>query len=200
MAEPHSASKPTLDTISTPVFDMKHIQMPAPNPERPKVLLIDNEVENLKVLTLLLEDQFELLCASSTAQAFELLDDLVNPSIVQLVICDLNMPKMSGAELFETIRLKLPSSLFLLLISTLNSNKIDGIVSKRRIFELITKPIEPSEFLQTVHKAITANQQCQKVQAHCDELSIEIQVISEQLAEKKRALVQAQAELLSHLK
>jgi CheY-like chemotaxis protein len=182
------------------VFDIKHIQIPGSKPERPKVLLVDDEVENLKVLTLLLEDEFEPLCAASATQVIEVLDDLIDPLIVQLVIIDDKMPHMGGPELFETIRLKLPNSPFLLLTGTFNTHPMDDIVDKRNIFELITKPIEPNEFSQTVHKAITAYQQRQKVKAHCDELAMEIQVVSEQLTEKKRVLTQAQAELLNHWK
>lgn len=173
------------------VFNIDHIQQPTPKTERPRVLLVDDEVENLKVLTMLLEDEFEVQCASSAAQAIELLDDLADPSIVQLVISDHKMPHMSGTELFEAIRPKLPNSTFLLLIGTVND-----IVDKRHIFELITKPIEPNEFLQTVHKAICAYQQRQQALTDCDKLAMEIQVISEQLTEKKRILEQAQSKLL----
>ncbi|MCJ8273769.1 MAG: response regulator [Psychrosphaera sp.] len=183
------------NSIFAPVFNIDHIQKPTPKTERPCVLLVDDEVENLKVFTLLLEDEFELHCASSAAQAIEVLDSLKDPSIVQLVVSDHKMPNMSGTELFEVIRPKLPDSLFLLLTGTLNTIQVNNTVDNSHIFDLITKPIEPSEFLQRGHKAIAACQQRHKAQVQCDKLAIEIQVISEQLTEKKLALAQAQAKL-----
>ncbi|NQZ07910.1 MAG: response regulator [Algicola sp.] len=190
-----TVSDSVLGSVFDSVFDIGHIKKPVPKPQRPRVLLVDDEVENLKVLTLLLEDEFELLCASSAAQAIEVLDGLIDPSIIQLVVSDYKMPHMSGTELFELIRPKLPNSLFLLLTGTLNTGQMNDPVDNSHIFDLITKPIEPSEFLQRVHKAIAAYQQRHKVQAQCDTLTLEIQVLSEQLTEKKLALAQAQAKL-----
>jgi response regulator RpfG family c-di-GMP phosphodiesterase len=177
------------------VFDIDHIKISAPKTERPCVLLVDDEVENLKVLALLLEDEFELLCASSAAQAIKVLDGLLDPSVVRVVISDHKMPHMSSKELFEAIRAKLPDSLFMLLSGALKPIQMNDSVDNSHIFDRISKPIEPSEFLQRVHKAILACQHRRQVHADCDKLILEIQVISEQLAEKKRALAQAQAGL-----
>lgn len=164
------------------VFDLTKLEQAAlESKQKPLLLLVDDEIENLKVLTLLLEDDFEPITAANPAQARSKIEKLSKNQPLQLVIGD--------SQLFENIGQRLPDTPFILMSGD------STITNQTGLFALQTKPIDPQTFLSTVHQGIEAYQQRQKMLALCNELAMEIQVISEQLAGKKLALEQARETL-----
>lgn len=68
-----------------------------------KILIVDDEVEYQKVLTLILSDLgYGVASCSNGIEALEYLDK----NVVDLVLTDLKMPAMDGAELIQRIREK----------------------------------------------------------------------------------------------
>ncbi len=68
-----------------------------------KILIVDDEVEYQKVLTLILSDLgYGVASCSNGIEALEYLDN----HVVDLVLTDLKMPAMDGAELIQKIREK----------------------------------------------------------------------------------------------
>jgi DNA-binding NtrC family response regulator len=68
-----------------------------------KILIVDDEVEYQKVLTLILSDLgYGVASCSNGIEALEYLDN----NVVDLVLTDLKMPAMDGAELIQKIREK----------------------------------------------------------------------------------------------
>lgn len=70
---------------------------------RPFILLIDDDDEQLMVFKFLLQENeagCDVITAKSGFDALEILSDVH----VDLVICDINMPNMSGRELISHIR------------------------------------------------------------------------------------------------
>jgi two-component system response regulator HupR/HoxA len=58
----------------------------------PTVLIVDDEIRSLESLRRILDDDFEVLTASSTREAEKLLAD----HWVQVILCDQRMPERSG--------------------------------------------------------------------------------------------------------
>lgn len=72
----------------------------------PSVLIVDDDEDHLLLSKLLLQkDGHQVLVATSTRQAFELL--ATNP--VGVVMADLNMPEMNGIEFLGKVKLMYPS-------------------------------------------------------------------------------------------
>jgi sensor histidine kinase YesM len=78
----------------------KHSPLPVAKQHWKKLLLVDDEPTNIRVLSLMLEEEFELFTAYQGGEALKLLQN----HRMDLVIADMMMPGMSGIELTERIR------------------------------------------------------------------------------------------------
>ena len=65
-----------------------------------KILIVDDEHINIKILTMILEKEFQVFKAFKGENALKIL----NENSIDLVITDILMPGMSGIELIQTIR------------------------------------------------------------------------------------------------
>ncbi|HVZ33869.1 MAG TPA: response regulator, partial [Polyangiaceae bacterium] len=73
----------------------------------PKILCVDDEPSVLKVLERALERQFEIVTASDPVQALSLLERGMKFSVI---ISDMTMPQMDGAEFLARVRRVAPDS------------------------------------------------------------------------------------------
>lgn len=74
--------------------------------QRRSILLIDDDVQNLAVLTDFLSSRYEVRTSSDPRTGVEMA--LRDPP--SLIVCDVDMPGMNGFEVCEAIRAGLPSS------------------------------------------------------------------------------------------
>jgi PAS domain S-box-containing protein len=120
---------------------------------RPKILIVDDELEILQLLKKFLEDEdFEVFCAQDGQSAL----DLFRKKQIDVVVTDIRMPGMDGLELLR--RIKRIDDLIEVIVLTgyasieaaVNSMKSDGA------FDFLTKPIENFEdLLISVEKALS---------------------------------------------
>ncbi|NOZ87700.1 MAG: response regulator, partial [Deltaproteobacteria bacterium] len=73
--------------------------------ERPKLLLIDDEILILKSYSRLLSPKFEIETVGSGEAAIEVLESPVG-AVFDLILCDLMMPGVTGIDVYERIRQK----------------------------------------------------------------------------------------------
>lgn len=73
---------------------------------RPTVLVVDDDETILKVITKTLEDSYEVLQARNGAQAVDMYR--LGEDVIELILLDLGMPKMSGYEALAEIQLVNP--------------------------------------------------------------------------------------------
>ena len=66
------------------------------------VLIVEDEPVNRALLSVYLEDEYDVLEAEDGVQALEIIRE--NQSLLSLVILDLMMPKMSGQEVLEIMQ------------------------------------------------------------------------------------------------
>lgn len=116
--------------------------------QRPKVLLVDDEENILLTTSAILDDDFDVLTASSGAEALEIL----RRTDVDVVCSDYNMPAMNGIELLRTAVAQQPH-LSLILITGYaefldKSEKRDG-----DRYLLLIKPYEPQALIDLILKA-----------------------------------------------
>src|SRR5690606_6147784 len=69
-------------------------------PHKPKILIVDDNMEVLDFLEDDLSDQFEIARASDGMEALEVL----NLRLIDLIVCDVMMPNMDGFEVCKIIK------------------------------------------------------------------------------------------------
>ena len=78
------------------------MNLPSPAPDRrPRLLIVDDEPKNLRLLADIFADDYQLSVATSGRQALQLLD--ITPEI-DLILLDLMMPGMDGREVYLAVR------------------------------------------------------------------------------------------------
>ncbi|WP_312107958.1 ATP-binding response regulator [Brevibacillus reuszeri] len=119
---------------------------------RPRILIVDDEPVNLKVLeTILTGEQYEMTSVVSGKQALSMLDT----KEWDLVITDVMMPQMSGYELTRRIRERFTLTELPVLLLTARSHPQDienGFLSGAN--DYVTKPVEALEIRSRV-RALT---------------------------------------------
>ena len=116
-------------------------------PEIPKILVVDDDQTNLKFLTEILEEDFQLHTVATGEDALEILHGF-NPDIILL---DIMLPGISGYEVCQKIRAdeKLANMKVILISAKAMVNE------RQRGYEAgaddyITKPFDHEELLEKV--------------------------------------------------
>ena len=71
-----------------------------PAPSRPVIRVVDDDATMLRMMKLVLEDEYELMLAPSGAKALKLLER----KVPDLIMLDYEMPEMNGVETFGKLR------------------------------------------------------------------------------------------------
>jgi len=123
-----------------------------PAADRPRILLVDDDPVNLKVLeSILSHEHYDMTPVTGAGQALELLDERE----WDLIVSDVMLPRMSGYELTRAIRERYSISELPVLLITARSQPEDiayGFQSGAN--EYVTKPVEALELRSRV-KALT---------------------------------------------
>src|SRR4051794_20735889 len=104
---------------------------------RPRVLLVDDEVAVLDGLRRRLRTQFEIVTASSAAEATGVLEQSGNFAVV---VSDMQMPVMDGARFLAVVRSRWPEAVRLLLTGHADINSALSAVNESQIFRFLCKP------------------------------------------------------------
>ena len=117
--------------------------------EDKKILIVDDDA-SMRILTRRMLSRMgitQLIEAESGAQALQLLAT----APVDLVICDWNMPAMSGMELFARARLLKPDLLFLMVTGRADAES-HAAARKAGVAAFLVKPIAAPELkIQLTH-------------------------------------------------
>ena len=109
--------------------------------EQPRVLIVDDEVFNIKVLNEYLSDDYKIIVAKTGKQALEIIQ---GPTPPDLVLLDIIMPEMDGYEVCRQIKNDKKSSTIPVIFVTAISEAMD----QAKAFEVggvdyIAKPFTP---------------------------------------------------------
>ena len=117
---------------------------------KPALLCVDDEPLVLEGLTLHLRRAFTLTTAMSGAAGLEILRDKGPFSIV---MSDMRMPGMSGAEFLSKVREKWPDTVRVLLTGQSDLASAVTAVNDGQIFRFLTKPCPPDVLLTALGAA-----------------------------------------------
>ncbi|MCP8899825.1 HD domain-containing phosphohydrolase [Gilvimarinus xylanilyticus] len=136
-----------------------------PSSESPRILIVDDEPVNLKVMQTVLAPHYQLAFAKSGPAALS----LVQQEPPQLILLDVMMPGMSGIEVCQTLKANPDTRQIPVIFVTAMSDQDDEYNG----FEVggvdyITKPITPSLVRARVKNQLSLVQAEQLQQAHID--------------------------------
>lgn len=148
----HSSKKEKLVTsyfIPTP-YDSGY-QKQTDSKSDGKILIVDDDMINLKILTSILKEAFYVEVAQSGKEALE----NIQAGRFDLIISDVMMPNMSGYQLTEEIRENYSISELPILLLTARS-QLEDIQMGFRVGanDYITKPVNPDELMARVRALI----------------------------------------------
>jgi len=126
--------------------------------DKPLVMLVDDEVENINVLRQLLESHFQIITGLNGAEALKMIDNMVDPKQIQLIISDQRMPKVTGVEFLEQIVDRMPDTIRIILTGYSDTQVIIDAINKAKLYKFMTKPFDPVELSLTVQRGVEAYQ------------------------------------------
>jgi PAS domain S-box-containing protein len=114
------------------------------------ILYVDDEEINLELFNVTFSDKFNLLIASSTKEARQLLAE----NEVKVVISDLRMPEESGIEFIRNISPLYPDAFYIILTAYLDVNSTMQALNLGEVYRYLLKPWNVTEIVTTLTSAI----------------------------------------------
>lgn len=116
-----------------------------------RILIIDDDIVNLKIAKHILEKNYDVLCAKSGFEGIGLLRE----NEIDLVLLDLYMPDMNGMKVLEQIRQDSAISKVKVIILTASGMRADVTEAIRLgALDFIKKPFFPTELLERIKKVL----------------------------------------------
>lgn len=119
----------------------------------PTVLVIDDEVRSQEALRRTLEEDFEVLCASSAEAGMEIMQREAVTGGVQIVLCDQRMPGTTGVEFLKEVRSRWPDAVRIILSGYTDAEDIITGVNEAGIWQYLLKPWQPEQILLILQRA-----------------------------------------------
>jgi CheY-like chemotaxis protein len=116
-----------------------------------RVLLVDDEPDNVEVLAALLEDDFEVHVAHSGQAALKVFDEVGD---FAAVLSDQRMPGMTGVELLAELRRRAPATVRMVITAYSDLPPIIAAVNEGHVYRMFLKPWDPDEMRAAVADAV----------------------------------------------
>ena len=121
--------------------------------EKPKLMVVDDEPNNLDLLYRTFRREFQVFRAENASLAIEILE---KEGEMAVIISDQSMPDMTGVEFFIETKDSFPDTIRILLTGyaeeQINSD-LDEI-QKADIFKCVTKPCSPQELSNVIQECL----------------------------------------------
>lgn len=119
----------------------------------PAVLVIDDELRSQEALRRTLEEDFEVFCASSAAEGWEILEMEEASAGIRVVLCDQRMPGTTGVQFLKEVRQRWPDIVRIILSGYTDAEDIISGVNEAGIWQYLLKPWQPEQLLLTLQRA-----------------------------------------------
>ncbi|MGB3495026.1 MAG: response regulator [Elainellaceae cyanobacterium] len=136
---------------TTPSIERLSEQLTALNqPQKMKILVVDDEPDNLDLLYRTFRREFRVLRAESGAAA---LDVLEAEGEVAVIISDQRMPEMKGTEFLSRTVPQFPNTVRIILTGFTDVEDLVEAINAGQVYKYITKPWNPSDLKDVVNHA-----------------------------------------------
>ncbi|MDX2214169.1 MAG: response regulator [Oculatellaceae cyanobacterium bins.114] len=136
-------ANPELDSINRQLMSLER-------PKKPKMLVVDDEPDNLDLLYRTFRRDFEVLRAESGIIA---LDMLATEGEVAVIISDQRMPEMKGTEFLSKTVPQFPNTMRIILTGFTDVEDLVEAINSGQVYKYITKPWDPGELKLVVQRA-----------------------------------------------
>ncbi|MGL5081069.1 MAG: response regulator [Microcoleaceae cyanobacterium] len=118
---------------------------------KPKILVVDDEPDNLDLLYRTFYRKYKVLRAEGGQDALNILEQEQDISVI---ISDQRMPHMSGTELLSLTATKYPDAIRILLTGYTDVEDLVEAINSGKVFKYVTKPWEADELTAIVNQAL----------------------------------------------
>jgi signal transduction histidine kinase/response regulator RpfG family c-di-GMP phosphodiesterase len=125
--------------------------MVSPNHNKPKLLVVDDEPDNLDLLYRTFHREFKVLRAESGPAALEI---LAQQGEVAVIISDQRMPSMSGTEFLSLTATQYPDIIRIILTGYTDVGDLVEAINSGKVFKYVTKPWDDEELKAVVRQAV----------------------------------------------
>jgi signal transduction histidine kinase/CheY-like chemotaxis protein len=125
--------------------------MKPPDHSKPKILVVDDEPDNLDLLFRTFHREFKVLRAESGPAALELLE---KQGEVAVIISDQRMPYMSGTEFLSLTATQYPDTIRIILTGYTDVGDLVDAINSGKVFKYVTKPWNDEELKAAVRQAV----------------------------------------------
>ncbi|HAN47038.1 MAG TPA: hypothetical protein DCQ32_10900, partial [Cyanobacteria bacterium UBA8156] len=105
----------------------------------PKLLLVDDDSNNLDLLHRIFRGEYEIFRASSGPEAFKVLTEAGEMAVI---LSDQSMPQMTGLEFLHLAAARHPDTMRILLTANPTIDDLVRAINERNVFGFVTKPID----------------------------------------------------------
>ncbi|MGK7891855.1 MAG: response regulator [Leptolyngbyaceae cyanobacterium] len=134
---------PELDTIDSQLVEGGRSQ-------KPKILVVDDEPDNLDLLYRTFRRDFQVFKASSGKDALTV---LTREGEVAVIISDQRMPEMKGTEFLSRTVPQFPNTVRIILTGFTDVEDLVEAINSGQVYKYITKPWDPNELKEVVRRA-----------------------------------------------
>lgn len=121
--------------------------------EKPKLMVVDDEPNNLDLLYRTFRREFQVFRAESASLGIEILE---KEGEMAVIISDQSMPDMTGVEFFIETKDSFPDTIRILLTGyaeeQINSDLNE--IQRADIYECVTKPCSPQELSNVIQECL----------------------------------------------
>lgn len=153
-----------------------------------KILVVDDEDANLRLLRRVLGREYTVIEAESGDVGIKLLEE----HEVSLIISDQRMPGMTGVQLLEKSRDIRPDAIKMLLTGYTDLEALIGAINDGRVYKYIQKPWDAEELKMTVKRALESYD----LKKHNDWLLSELKLAMSELESLSMGTIRALADAL----
>ncbi len=118
---------------------------------KPKILVVDDEPDNLDLLYRTFYREYKVLRATSGPAALEL---LAKEGDISVIISDQRMPMMSGTEFLSLTATQYPDIIRIILTGYTDVEDLVEAINAGKVFKYVTKPWEAEELKAVVRQAL----------------------------------------------
>ncbi|WP_448562835.1 response regulator [Trichothermofontia sp.] len=118
--------------------------------QKPKMLVVDDEPDNLDLLYRTFRRDFQVFRADSGTQALEV---LAQEGEVAVIISDQRMPQMKGTEFLSRTVPQFPNTMRIILTGFTDVEDLVEAINSGQVYKYITKPWDPNELKAVVQRA-----------------------------------------------
>ncbi|MFN6460861.1 MAG: response regulator [Nostoc sp. DedVER02] len=139
-----------MDKPSGEIDKLQYQVMTLERPKKLKILVVDDEPDNLDLLYRTFRRDFNVLKADSGVNALQV---LAAEGEVAVIISDQRMPEMKGTEFLSKTVPQFPDTVRIILTGFTDIEDLVEAINAGQVYKYITKPWDPGELKAVVQRA-----------------------------------------------